>query len=516
MYLGTHARVQPEHPALLLPATGESRTYFELECRTNQLAHLLRAHGLKPGSHIALFIGNDLAFFDVVWAALRSGLYVTPVNRYLPAGEAAYIVDNCDAEALIASARLPESAELGRLASRCAVKLSVDGVIPGFDAFEPAIAAFPTTPVPDEQIGSLMLYSSGTTGRPKGIRRPLSGRPAAEGNPAMKATGDSFGFGPGTVYLNPAPLYHSAPAGFTTAVLQAGGTVVLMDRFDPEAALSLIDRYRVTHSQWVPTMFIRMLKLPADVRSRYDLTSHRCAIHAAAPCPVEVKREMIGWWGPILEEFYSSTEQAGFARIGSVEWLAHPGSVGRDPNAPFHICDEDGRELPPGEPGLIFGESPSGVQFSYHKDNGKTASASHPLHPTWRTVGDIGYVDEEGYLYLTDRKSFMIISGGVNIYPQQIEDALALHPKIADVAVIGVPNVELGEEIKAVVEPASGVVPSDLLAQEIMQFVRERLGRQLTPRTVEFTDALPRLPTGKLYKKALRDRYWPAPEMRAL
>lgn len=509
LYLGRLAQTQPDKLAAILPATGDSRNYRQLDERTNRLAQLLRAHGLGPGDHIALFIGNDLAFFDVVATALRAGLYVTPVNRYLPAAEAAHIVDNCDARALIASAALPESAELGRLSPRCEVKLAVGGDIEGFASFEEAIARYPAEPVADEQVGSLMLYSSGTTGRPKGIRRPLSGHPASVGNPAMKASGDSFGFNADTIYLNPAPLYHSAPAGFTAGIIQCGGTVVVMDRFDPEAALSLIEKYKVTHSQWVPTMFIRMLKLPEEARSRYDLSSHVCAIHAAAPCPVEVKRQMIAWWGPIIEEFYSSTEQAGFARISSVEWLAHPGSVGRDVKSPFHICDDDGRELPPGEPGLIYGESPSGVQFTYHKDDGKTVGASHPLHPTWRTVGDIGYVDNDGFLYLTDRKTFMIISGGINIYPQQIEDALALHPKVADVAVIGVPNAELGEEIKAVVEPAPGIVPSPALAQEIMDFVRERLGRQLTPRSVDFTDALPRLPTGKLYKKALRDQYWP-------
>jgi fatty-acyl-CoA synthase len=253
-----------------------------------------------------------------------------------------------------------------------------------------------------------------------------------------------------------------------------------------------------------------MIKLDAVTRARHDLSSHRCAIHAAAPCPVEVKRQMIDWWGPIIEEFYSSTEMAGFARVNSADWLAHPGTVGRSQGKPFHICDDDGNELPVGEAGTIYGEVELNIPFTYHKDNGKTVSASHPDHPEWRTVGDVGYLDEDGFLYLTDRKAFMIISGGVNIYPQQIEDALALHPKIADVAVIGVPNEELGEEVKAVVEPAPGVEPSDALAQEIMDFVRVKLGRQLTPRSVDFTDELPRLPTGKLYKKAVRAKYWPA------
>jgi fatty-acyl-CoA synthase len=458
---------------------------------------------------VAIFAENTLAYFDVTWACMRSGLYLTAINRYLAAPEAAYIVDNCDARALIASARLEQSAELGELAGRCEVKLAVGGPLAGFEDYDAAIASAAPTRLEHERVGGFMLYSSGTTGRPKGIRRQLPDLSPEHGNPLLQSRVDQFGLDGSTVYLAPAPMYHAAPLGYAAAVIQAGGTVVMMDRFDAEDALRLIETWRVTHSQWVPTMFIRMLKLDPAVRGRYDLSSHRCAIHAAAPCPIEVKRQMIDWWGPILEEYYSSTESAGMARISSREWLAHPGSVGRAQGRPFHICDESGRELPPGVPGLIYGEAAPGARFAYHKDPDKTASVSHPLNPDWVAVGDIGYLDEEGYLYLTDRKAFMIVSGGVNIYPQQVEDALALHPKISDVAVIGVPNAELGEEAKAVVEPAPGVEPSPALAQELMDFVRGKLGKQLTPRSVDFVDELPRLPTGKLYKKALRDRYWP-------
>ncbi|CAN7530959.1 acyl-CoA synthetase [Phenylobacterium sp. LjRoot219] len=508
MYLGSYALTQPDKLAAIRPATGETVSYRQLDARSNQLAQLFHAQGLRRGDHVALFLENHLAYFDVIWACMRSGLYLTPINRYLPAAEAAYIVDDCDAKALIASAALDASAELGRLATRCEIKLAVGGGIEGFADYEAALAAQPAERLATEWLGAFMLYSSGTTGRPKGILRPLPDASPEGGNPAMKFMGDLFGVDAATVYLTPAPLYHSAPVGFTAGVIQAGGTAVIMDRFDAETALQLIERYRVTHSQWVPAMFIRLLKLDPAVRTAHDLSSLTCAIHAAAPCPVDVKRQMIEWWGPILEEYYASTETAGLATIGSRDWLAHPGSVGRARGKPFHICNDAGDELPAGEPGLIYGEAPTGVRFAYHKDTEKTLGATHPTNPDWVTVGDVGYLDDDGYLYLTDRKAFMIISGGVNIYPQQIEDALALHPKVADVAVIGVPNAELGEEVKAVVEPAPGVAPSEALAQEIMEFVRAKLGRQLTPRSVDFVEQLPRLPTGKLYKKAVRDRYW--------
>jgi len=508
LYPGTYSHTQPDKPAAVRPAMGEVLTYRDLDARSNRLAQLLYTHGLRPGDHVALFLENHLAYFDVIWACMRSGLYLTPINRFLVAAEAAYIVDNCDAKALIASASLTQTAELGRLSTRCCVKLSVGGCVEGFEEYESAIASFPAAKLGQERVGGFMLYSSGTTGRPKGIRRPLPDQPVENGNPLIQVRINQFGFDDSSVYLSAAPMYHAAPSGYATAITQAGGTVIMMDKFDAEQALQLIERYRVTHSQWVPTMFIRLLKLDPSIRAKYDLSSHRCAIHAAAPCPIEVKRQMIEWWGPILEEYYSSTESAGIASISSKEWLAHPGSVGRSRGKPFHICDETGAELPPGVPGLIYGEGLPGARFAYHKDPEKTASVAHPTNPNWVAVGDIGYLDTEGFLYLTDRKAFMIISGGVNIYPQQIEDVLVLHPKINDVAVIGVPNPDLGEEAKAIIELAPGIESSVALAQEIMDFVTSKLGRQLTPRSVDFVDALPRLPTGKLYKKVLRDKYW--------
>lgn len=509
MYPGTHAQTQPDKPAIIHPASGITLSYRQLNEESNRLAHLLWQQGLRSGDHVALLMENHPAFLVVTWACLRSGLYLTPINRHLAAAEAAYIVDDCDARVLVASASLPQAAELGRLAQRCELKLALGGDIAGYQRCEPAMATQPAYNLPEEHCGTFMLYSSGTTGRPKGILRPLIPTDPAQGNPAMLAARRMFGMDTDTVYLAPAPLYHSAALGYCNAAIANGGTVVVMDRFDAETALQLIERYRITHGQWVPTMFIRLLKLPPQVRARHDLSSLRCAIHASAPCPVEVKRQMIEWWGPILEEYYSSTEAVGFARISSSEWLQHPGSVGRSVSKPFHICDEDGIELPPGTPGVIYAEMSADNAISYHKDRDKTVSALHPRHPHWLAVGDIGYLDEEGYLYLTDRKAFLIISGGVNIYPQQIEDALALHPKLDDVAVVGVPNADLGEEARAVIQLAPGVDPSAGLASELQAWVGERLGKQLIPRSVEFVRELPRTPTGKLNKKELRAHYWP-------
>ena len=509
MYPSVKVRTDPDKLAAILPSTGETLTYGQLDARSNQLARVFRAAGLNAGDHVAAFLDNCLAYLEITCACMRSGLYLTPVNRYLAAPEAAYIVDDCDATVLIASAALDQSGELGRLSRRCRLKLAVGGTIDGFTDYDAALAAQPAADLPDERLGALMLYSSGTTGKPKGILRALPSQEVSKGNPNLNFTGGMYGFSDSTVYLSPAPLYHAAPLGSATAALQYGGTVVIMDKFDAETALQFIERYKVTHSQWVPAMFVRLLKLAPDVRSKYDLSSQLCAIHAAAPCPVEVKRQMIDWFGPILLEYYSSTEGAGMAVINSTDWLTHQGSVGRAYGKPFHICDDAGEELAAGTPGNIFGEMPLGVQFEYHKEPEKTAAVRHPLHSDWVTTGDIGYLDKDGFLYLTDRLAFMIISGGVNIYPQQIEDVLALHPKLADVAVIGVPSDEMGEEVKAVVELAPGVAPSAALAEEIKEFVREKLGRQLVPRSVDFIDQLPRLPTGKLYKKELRARYWP-------
>lgn len=487
--------------------TGQMVTFAALNDRSNRLARLLFAHGLRRGDHIAVLMENNLSFMEPVWAAFRSGLYVTTINRYLPPDEVAYIARDCGAKVLISSYEKRETAAaLFDLIPEVDLRLMIGGTIPGWSSYEEALAASSPEPLEREWMGDSMLYSSGTTGRPKGILRPLQNAGPAEGF-ALRQAANRYGLSPEAVYLSPAPLYHAAPLGYVLTVQSWGGTVVMMERFDAEQSLALIERNRVTHSQWVPTMFVRMLKLAPEIRGRYDLSSHRVAVHAAAPCPVEVKREMIGWWGPILYEYYAGTEASGSTFITSEEWLDHPGSVGRAALGVLHICDEDGRELPTGETGLVYFERDAPT-FEYHNDPAKTAAARHPSHPGWNALGDVGYLDDEGYLYLTDRQAFMIISGGVNIYPQAIEDALVTHPKVADVAVFGVPHAEMGEAVKAVIEPAPGHEPSDELAAELLDYARGRLAHYMTPRSIDFIAEMPRLPTGKLYKRLLRDAYW--------
>jgi fatty-acyl-CoA synthase len=488
--------------------SGETLTYGELDDRSNRLARLMWDAGLRRGDHVALFMENHPRYFEVYWAAIRSGLYLTTVNRYLSSEEAAYIVDDCGARVLVTSAALGEVAEqmLPRIPG-CDLRLMADGTRDGYDAYEEATAAFPARALDEQPRGDTMLYSSGTTGRPRGIWRPLPDGMIDDPNPLPALLGGLFAMTEETIYLSPAPLYHSAPLGFSATVQSLGGTVVVMEKFDAQEALRCIEAYRVTHSQWVPTMFTRILKLPDDERAGCDLSSHRVAIHAAAPCPPGVKREMIEWWGPILIEYYGGTELNGLTVIQSDDWLRHEGSVGKPVIGLLHICDEEGRELPPGEDGLIYFELPE-MPFRYHRDDAKTRSAQHPEHPNWSALGDVGHVDEEGFLYLTDRKDFMIISGGVNIYPAEIESALVSHPKVLDVAVIGVPNEEFGEEVKAVVQLVEGTEGSPELEGEILEYCRERIAHYKCPRSVDFEAELPRLMTGKLYKRLLRDRYW--------
>ncbi len=509
MYPGHWSTIFPDKTAVVHSETGERITYRELDDRSNQFAQLLWSQGLRKGDHISIFMENDLRYFEVVWAAMRSGLYLTTVNRYLTDEEAAYIVDNSESEVVVSSGYLGDVAKT--LPDLCpAVKrwLMIGDTVEGYESYEDAISGFPAQKLEEEPAGAFMLYSSGTTGRPKGIMRPLPDQLISEDAGMVGALQKGlWGFDENSVYLSPAPLYHSAPLGFSTATQALGGTVVMMSRFNEVEALRAIQDHKVTHSQWVPTMFTRMLKLEESERSGFDLSSHKVAIHAAAPCPRQVKQQMFDWWGPILYEYYGGTELNGFTHVTPEAWLAKPGTVGQSLIGVIHICDEEGKELPNGEAGIVYFELPE-MPFEYHKDAAKTKDAQHPEHPNWTALGDVGYIDDDAFLYLTDRATFMIISGGVNIYPQEIEDAMVMHPKIADVAVIGVPNDEMGEEVKAVVQLVEGAEESDNLNDELMAYTRDHVAHYKCPRSIDFEAELPRLPTGKLYKRLLKDRYW--------
>ncbi len=499
---------EPSRPAVIT-SSGGVVTFGELEERSCRLARALFARGLRPGDHVAALLPNDDRTHEVAFALQRSGLYYTMVNTHLAADEAAYIVNDCEARTLITSSALaPLAAELVALTPTVERRLMTgDPVAAGYESYDGFVAGFPGTPLDDEVEGSPMLYSSGTTGHPKGIRRPLSGNPFGTDATLAPMLGGIMGFAEGDVYLSPAPLYHSAPLVWSMTSIRMGGTAVVMERFDPEECLALIERHRVTHAQFVPTMFVRLLKLPDDVRGSYDLSSLRTVVHAAAPCAPEVKRRMIEWWGPVIHEYYSGTEGLGMTWVTSEEWLEHRGSVGRAIWGEVHVCGDDGEELPVGEDGVVyFGGRPGTPKFEYIHDPEKTRQTYNDKG--WSTLWDVGHLDADGYLYLTDRKLFMIVSGGVNIYPQEVEDVLVLHPAVADVAVFGVPEPEMGEEVKAVVQPAPGAVAGPALEEEILAFCRDHLSHYKCPRSVDFTDALPRGENGKLYKKALREAYW--------
>ena len=502
-----HAEHTPEAAAVLMAGTSEAVTYAELEDRSCRMAAALRARGVAAGDHIAILMENNRAFLEVAWAAQRSGLYYTAINSHLRPGEVQYVLDDCGAVALVASEAMADVVT-GLDLSRIPVRVAGAGVLRGFEPYDAVLAVAVPGPLEDDREGREMLYSSGTTGRPKGVRKQLAGTPLGDrsATPVLLAravAGQGRGVGPGSVYLCPAPLYHSAPLVYSMSMQRLGATVVVMERFDPRQCLDLIERHRVTHAQFVPTMFVRMLRLPPDERERYDLSSLQFVVHAAAPCPVPVKRQMLEWWGPIIHEYYSGTEDIGSTFITPEEWLAHPGSVGR-PLEECHIVGRDGEELPPGEEGVVY--FAGGRPFEYHNDPDKTASITDQRG--WRTLGDIGRLDEDGYLYLTDRQAHMIISGGVNVYPQEAENVLASHPAVVDVAVIGVPDAEMGEAVKAVVQPVDGVAAGPDLEADLLAHCRDELATYKCPRSVDFVDELPRDPNGKLYKRLLRERYW--------
>jgi acyl-CoA synthetase (AMP-forming)/AMP-acid ligase II len=506
-----HAVSTPDALAVLMADTGESLSYAQLDARSNRLAHALGAAGLRAGDHLAIFLPNDLRYMEVVWAAQRSGITFTPISSMLTRSELEYIVEDCGANALITAAKLSDAVVgLAEAPKGLRLRLSVGGGIAGFEDYETALAAHSDSPHVAEVMGYEIMYSSGTTGRPKGVKRAGGATPPWNAPTYFPLYRDAFGFTAGMVWLSTGPLYHAGPMAGCQATHAAGGTTVIMERFDPEFALELIERHRVTHAQWVPTMFTRMLKLPEAIRSAHDLSSMEVAIHGAAPCPRAVKAAMIEWWGPVLFEFYSATEGLGMTLISSKEWIERPGSVGRPLFGEPHIVDDEGNVVGPGEIGTIYFSG--GYPFEY-SGNPEQTKAAHDERG-WTTVNDVGYIDEDGYLYLTDRKAFMIIAGGVNIYPQEIEDALTLHELVADVAVIGVPNDDLGEEVKAVVILADGVTPSPEVTEELLAFCRASLARVKVPRSIDFVDSLPRLPTGKLQKGLLRERYWAGKESR--
>lgn len=508
MHPTAHAARRPDHPAVIMTGSGQQITYGEMEAQSNRFARLLRAHGIGAGDAFAVLLENRIEYFTLIWGSQRAGTMLVPISSRLTAPEAAYIIRDSQAKLLITSGAFAHL--LDAIRSDCpgldVLVMDADGA----EDFAAALAAQDASSFPDQTAGMVMLYSSGTTGRPKGIR------PAPPEDPDPQAVVPLVGLavmGAGMptdgsmVYLSPAPLYHAAPIGWCSVVHRLGGTVVMMEKFDPEEALAAIERYKVTDSQWVPTHFVRFLKLDPAIRSKYDLSSHQRALHAAAPCPVPIKREMIAWWGPIINEYYAGSEMIGMTLVKSEHWLAKPGTVGIAVHGKVHVCGPEGEEVAPGEDGLIFFENDN--LPTYHNDPAKTAEAMHPKG--WMTLGDIGHLDSDGFLYLTDRKSHMIISGGVNIYPQEIENLLVTHPRVMDAAVIGAPCPDLGEKVVAVVQPKDAhdleADAAAALEAELRAFLSASLSKIKLPKLFDFREALPREANGKLYKRELRDEY---------
>ncbi|KWR90645.1 AMP-binding protein [Cupriavidus sp. IDO] len=506
MHPHIHAQRTPDKPAVIM-GSGAVITYRELDERSNQVARMFRDHGLRAGDRVAFLVENHARLFELCWGAQRSGIVYICLSTRLNVADAAYIVNDSGAQLLVTThAQAEVAAALADQTPGLKARLMMDGAIPGHGCYERMLAEYPGWRIEDEITGGDMLYSSGTTGRPKGVFAPPASPRIDDPTTLTSLCQKLYGFGPDTRYLSPAPLYHAAPLRYNMTVQALGGTSVVMEHFDAGQFLQLVEAHRITHTQVVPTMFSRLLKLPEAQRLGHDVSSLRVAIHAAAPCPVPVKAQMIEWWGPVIWEYYAGTEGNGVTVVSAGEWLQRPGTVGRAMVGKLRICDAGGELLPPGQPGTIY--FAEGRSFAYHNDEARTAESRHPVHPDWTTIGDVGYVDDEGYLFLTDRKANMIISGGVNIYPQEAENLLMTHPKVMDVAVIGVPNEDFGEEVKAVVQPMNMADAGPELAEELLAFCRAGLSGIKCPRSVDFEPELPRLPTGKLLKRLLRDRYW--------
>lgn len=502
-YPRQHAKISADKLAIVQLSSGRELTYAALEQSANQSAHLLRKLGLKRGDVVATLFGNGSEVFEFAWATHRCGLFSVSISNRLSSEDIAYIINDSATDLLVVS---DEYADLARTALSKLdrpIKVYTWSEAPDFKSWSLAKNSLPSSPIHGESPGSDLLYSSGTTGRPKGVRPTLPEGPLDEETPLMRMGQNLYGMSSNTRYLNCSPLYHAAPLRWAMTVHRLGGTVYTLDKFSAEECLRAIDDHRLTHATFVPTHFVRMLKLDEQLRSSFDLSSLEAIIHAAAPCPPQIKRKMIDWLGPIVHEYYSGTESCGITAIDSKEWEKHPGSVGRAVLGNVHIIDDDGRELPPGETGAVyFSDGPS---FEYLNDPEKTAAAHNAKG--WATLGDIGHVDAEGYLYLTDRKSFMIISGGVNIYPQEIENLLVTHPKVFDAAVFGVPDDDLGERAIAVIQPVSADILEEELADELSTFARAKLGSIKTPKEFHFSPQLPREATGKLMKRLLVTRY---------
>lgn len=504
MYPPVHAAEAPDRPAVVMAASGATRTYAELDRRSTQLATWLRRVGLETGDRVVVALPNDLRWGEVAWACWRTGLVLAAVNRHLTPRELAPLVQHARPGVVVTSVALaPALREAVTAAGVSAPRFLVVGAGGGED-YEAALERTSVDPELPETMGGRLLFSSGTTGRPKPFESPPPGRHPTE---VAVRSGDMMrhlGFRSGaSVYLSTGPAYHAAPLGFLQSVHQLGGTVVLMERFDAEGALAAIERYGVTHSQWVPTMFVRLLRLPAEVRTRYDLSRHRVAVHGAAPCAPELKRAMIDWWGPVVHEYYGASEGYGRTSITSQEWLDHPGSVGRAVGSGLRIADEAGRDLAAGEVGTVRFVQPDADEPVRADDGSADLAATRG----WGAVGDLGRVDEEGYLYLVGRAGQVIISGGVNIHPREVEDLLVLHPAVEDVAVIGVPEEEFGEEVKGVVQAAPGHEPGPELAAELIAHCRANLSHFTCPRSIDFVDRVPRSDAGKIMLAELRGRH---------
>lgn len=500
---GHHAIDRPDAAALIMASTGRVTTWAELHAAAVATANRFHDLGLRAGDGVAFCVENRPEFVELVWACQYSGLRWTPISTRLNAQEVAFIVEDCGAKIFVHTATTAPSViavDAGRLSA--VIDLDVSWSIERSDPLplgpdSVAVARY------ERVEGMSMVYSSGTTGRPKGIWRAAPAEPVEAIPPGDRLMASVMGMGPDAVYLSTAPLYHSAPITFLKLTGRVGATTVIMERFDAAGALDAIARYGVTHSQWVPTMFVRMLRLPGDVRGAFDLSTHRWAIHGAGPCRIDTKQAMLEWWGPIIWEYYSGSEDAGTCIIGPEEWLSHPGSVGRSVTGAIRIVDDDGNELPTGQVGQVW--FANSTEFHYLGDAAKTAETRRPDGEG--TFGDLGYVDDDGYLYLTDRKSFTIISGGVNIYPREIEAVLAAHPAVADVVAFGVPDDEYGEAVKAVVQPTDPVTSPAPLEAELIEFARDRLAHLKVPRSIDFDPDLPREPTGKIRVAQIRDRY---------